>query len=50
MNKKMQRVTLCLDASVVNSVSVVYGEQWWGVLDRVANGVMMGYHVVAVVP
>ena len=50
MNKKMQRVVLCLNASVVNGVSVVYGEQRWGALDRVVNGVLMGYHVVVGVP
>ena len=27
MNEKLQRVALCLDASVVNGVSAVYGEQ-----------------------
>ena len=42
MNKKLQRVLLCLDASVMNGVSGVYVEQQWGALDRVLNGALIG--------
>ena len=50
MNKKLQRVALCLDASVVNGVSALYGKQRWSALDRVVSGVLVGYYVVAGVP
>ena len=50
MNKKLQRVAHCVDASVVNGVSAFYGEQQRGALNGVVNGVLVAYHVVAGVP
>ena len=43
-------MALCLDASVVNGVPAVYGEQWGGASDRVVNDALVGYHVLAGVP